>query len=185
MKFPDLFGTRIKLIQLSEDGLSDMYEYSKNPLLYRYLEFEPQKTIEDTTEYLHKLIKRSGAENAHYWFISLIHNNKIIGSIGVHDIDWRKGNAEISYGLSPDSWGKGYFNEMLQIILKYLFVDKGFYRIYATTRFDNEPSIRALRKVGFQKEGTLRDYYLSKDGKRYDAVILAILKNEYNKEGNK
>ena len=180
MKFPELTGKRIKLIKLDESGLEDMWEYSKNPLLYKYFEFLPQKTIDETKEYLKKLITRDSADNANYWFISLKKNGKIIGSFGVHDIDWRKKDAEISYGISPDYWGESYFKETLRIVLKYLFKEQGFHRVYATTRFDNMPSIKGLESVGFKMEGRLREYYYSHDGKRYDAVVLGLLKEEFN-----
>ena len=179
MNFPELYGKRIRLDELSLSGLVDMYEYSKNPLLYKYFEFEPQKNIEETKEYLIKLMKRSKAENGHYWFIRLIKNDKIIGTFGVHDIDQRKKSAEVSYGISPDYWGKGYFKEALRVVLDHLFSECGFYRVNATTRSDNIPSIKGLESVGFQKEGVLRDYYLSNNGKRYDAALLAILRHEY------
>ena len=179
MCFPDLKGNRIILSSLDKSGLDDMYEYSKNPLLYKYLEFEPHKSINETRDYLLKLISRSNVNNAHYWFIRLTENRKVIGTFGVHDIDFRKGMAEISYGISPAYWSKGYFKEVLKIVLDFLFFSKKFHRIFATTRFDNLPSIKGLEKLGFKKEATLRDFYLSSDGNYYDAVILAILKHEY------
>ena len=180
MEFSELTGERIKLINLDKSGLDDMYEYSKNPLLYRYFEFPPQKTKKETEEYLEKLIKRNSADNAHYWFIRLLENDKIIGSFGVHDIDWRKKDAEVSYGISPDYWGKGYFKETLRTVLKYLFKEHDFHRVIATTRFDNLSSIRGLESVGFQHEGRLREYYFSHNGKRYDAVVLGILRREFD-----
>jgi len=181
MNFPELYGKRVRLGELSLSGLSEMYEYSKNPLLYKYFEFEPQKSIEETLEYLMKLLKRSEADNAHYWFIRLLENDKVIGTFGIHDIDQRKKTAEVSYGISPGYWGMGYFTETLQIVLYHLFVECDFFRIYATTRSDNVPSIKGLESVGFQKEGILRGYYLSHDGKRHDAAILAILQQDYVK----
>ena len=179
MHFPELYGKRIRLSELSLSGLQDMYEYSKNRLLYKYFEFEPQKNRKETKEYLIKLLKRSEAENAHYWFIRLIGDNKIIGTFGVHDIDQRKKSAEVSYGMSPDYWGKGFFKETLRIVLDYLFFECNFYRVNATTRSDNLPSVKGLESVWFQKEGVLRDYYLSYNGERHDAAILAILRHEY------
>ena len=181
MKFPELYGKRVRLDELSLSGLADMYEYSKNPLLYKYFEFEPQKSVEETKAYLIELLKRSEADNAHYWFIHLIESGKIIGTFGVHDIDQRKKSAEVSYGISPDYWGMGYFTETLKIVLDYLFFKCDFYRINATTRSDNIPSIKGLENAGFQKEGILRGYYLSYNGKRHDAAILAILQHEYVK----
>lgn len=180
MRFPELIGKRIKLIHLSEKYLDDMYEYSKNPLLYRYFEFPPQTTKEETKAYLKKLINRSNRDNAHYWFISLKNSGKVIGSIGVHDIDWRKKNGEISFGLSPYCWGQGYFHEALRLLLQFLFRKLKFHRICATTRYDNLPSIKSLKRCGFKKEGQFRDFYLSFNGKRYDAVIFALLRYEYH-----
>lgn len=182
--FRDLHGKRIRLSKIDESGLDDMHEYSKNPLLYRHFEYEPQKSIEETKEYLRKLIKRSESENGHYWFIKLNETGKVIGSFGVIDIDWRRKNAEIGYGLSPDYWGKGYFSEALNLVLDFLFNEQDFYRISAKTQHDNAPSIRSLENAGFKKEGVMRDFYLSYNGKRHDAVILAILKPEHKNNKN-
>ncbi len=184
MTFPELIGERIKLVELAEDGLGDLFEYSKNYLLYKYFELKPIKTIGETKAYLQKLLHRNESENAHYWFIHLISSNKIIGSFGVHDIDWRKKDAEISYGLSPEYWSKGYFCETLKIVLQYLFNILDFHRVCAITRSDNAPSIKGLEKVGFQKEGVLREYYLSHDAKRYDATIMAIINIDFQTKNN-
>ena len=180
MQFPELTGKRIKLIHLSKKYLDDMYEYSRNPLMYRYFEFPVQKTKKETSVYLKKLIKRSNVGTAHYWFISLRNSGKVIGSIGAHDIDWRKKNGEISYGLSPYHWGQGYFHETLMLLLQFMFRKLSFHRICAITRYDNLPSIKSLKRCGFKKEGRLRDFYLSHNGKRYDAVILGLLRHEYH-----
>ena len=97
------------------------------------------------------------------------------------NIDNNRNSAEIGYGLSPDYWGQGYFGESLSIVLNYLFINLEFYRISAKTRFDNIPSFKALEKVGFKKEGVMRNFYLSANGKRYDAVLFSILRDEFLK----
>jgi ribosomal-protein-alanine N-acetyltransferase len=179
MKFSELHGAKIDLIAISEDGLTDMHEYSIKPEFYRYLEYEPKKTTEETKQYLKRLIKLSNSGSGHYWFIKLKEEKKIIGTFGVINIDRKRYSAEIGFGLSPDFWGHGYFEESLMMVLEYLFGGLDFYRISAKTQFNNEPSIKALEKAGFKKEGVMRDFYLSTDGKRYDAVLLAILRGEF------
>jgi ribosomal-protein-alanine N-acetyltransferase len=161
-----------------------MHEYSTNPEFYKFFEYEPFKTIEETNEYLEKLIKRSSLETGHYWFIRLKRLNKVIGTFGLADIDYRKGSTEIGYGLSPDYWGQGLFKEVLITVLEYLFVDLQFHRVWAKTQSNNIPSVRALEKVGFTKEGTMRDFYLSIKGKRYNATLLSILRNEFYRSSN-
>ena len=179
MKFNDLHSERLDLVKISKEGLDDMHEYSIRREFYEYLEFEPFKNIEETNEYLEKLIERSNSDRGHYWFIRLNRERKVIGTIGLLDIDVRKGSAEIGYGLSPDYWGQGLFKEVLITVLEYLFVDLQFHRVWAKTQSNNIPSIKALERCGFKNEGVMRDWYLSSKGIRYDATILSILKSEY------
>jgi [ribosomal protein S5]-alanine N-acetyltransferase len=176
VKFKNLHGKRINLIKLNQNVLSDLHEYSTNPLVYQYLEFPPLTNITETKEYLLKLINRSKSGNAQYWSIDSIKHKKVIGTIGVHDIDWRKRVGDLGFGLSPDYWGLGYINESFNLLFKFLFSDLNFHKIYSTTRTDNIRSIRAM-----EKEGILRDFYLSHDGKRFNASILSTLRYEYNK----
>jgi|TARA_B100001971_G_C18003110_1_gene438370 ribosomal-protein-alanine N-acetyltransferase len=180
--FQELESERLKLTGLDESGLDDMHEYSVNPLLYKYFEFEPLKTKEETEKYLKKLIKRSQSETCHYWFIRLKDSGKVIGTFGVREIDLGRKNAEISYGLSPDYWGRGYFSEALNLVLDFLFNAQDFHRIFAKTQDDNLASIKSLEKIGFKNEGVMREFYLSHDGKRHDAVLLSILKPEFIKK---
>jgi ribosomal-protein-alanine N-acetyltransferase len=182
MKFPDLHGKRIKLVKIDKNILSDFHEYSTNPLVYQYLEFPVFTNINETRDYLNKLIKRSKNKSAQYWSIHSIEHKKVIGTVGVLSIDWRRMNGEIGYGLSPDYWGQGYANEALTLLLSFLFSDLNLHRISATTRSDHAQSIKALEKLGMAREGVLRGYYLSYDEKRFDASIFSILGWEYNKE---
>ena len=179
MKFKALHSERIDLVKISKSGLSDMHEYSTNPDFYKYLEYEPFINIEETNEYLEKLMERSNSEKGHYWFIRLNKGEKIIGTFGLLDINEKKGSTEIGYGLSPDYWGSGYFKEALMTVLGYLFVDLNFHRVWAKTQSNNIASIRGLERCGFMIEGTMRKYYLSANGERYDAILLSILKDEY------
>ena len=156
-----------------------MHEYSTKEEMYSFLEFLPHTTLADTEEYLQKLIARSKLDNGHYWFIKTLKENKIIGTFGVHDIDWRKRIGEVSYGISPEFSRLGLFSEALNEVLNYLFDELDFHRVCATTRFDNLGSIKGLQKQGFEIEGRLKDFYFSHDGKRYDALILAILKHNF------
>jgi len=179
MDFKDLHSNRISLVKINENGLIDMHEYSTQSEFYKFLEFNTFNSIEETKKYLYKLINRTNSKKYHYWFIRLNEKDKIIGTFGLLNIDIRKGSAEIGYGLSPDYWGCGYFKETLFMILEYLFEELKFHRICAKTQSNNISSIIALEKSGFNKEGIMRDFYLSSNGKRYDAVLLSILKEKY------
>ena len=180
MKFLDLPGSRIDLVELDELALLDIHEYSQLPEFYQFMEYGAYGSLDETRSLLKKLKDRTKNSEGFFWAVRLKSENKVIGTFGVVGIDARKGMAEISYGLSPLHWGKGYFSEALGMVLHFLFTEKSFHRIWAITQNDNKPSIQALVKMGFIREGILRDYYLSDTtGRRRDAVMLGLLAGDF------
>ena len=170
---------RIVLTEINMDGLEDMHEYSSKIEFYKYLEYDKFKTIEETKNYLKKIIKSNKRNNTHYWFIRLKDSFKVIGTFCLVNIDESRKSVEIGYGLSPDYWGNGYFNETLFGILKYLFFELKFNRVWAKSQSNNSPSIKGLKNAGFQDEGRMREYYVSSENKKYDAILLSILSKDF------
>ena len=158
--------------------LDDFHEYSVDKELYRYLEFGPFKSIDETELYLKKLIARSESDNAQYWFIKLNAEDKVVGSVGLHDLNMQRGSVEIGYGLSPAYWGKGIFLSAANLICDYVFNEMKLHRMVARTDVGNLPSIKGLKKLKFKEEGIMRDYYLFNDGTRHDAVLMARLSTD-------
>ena len=179
MRFPELTGTRIVLAALDKGAVNDFHAYSVRPEFYRFLEFPPFTDRTQTEAYFDKLIARSNGETGHYWLIRLRESGRVVGSFGLLDIDWRKGSAEIGYGLSPEVWGQGLFGEALSLVLDWAYGSGGFHRLWAKTQANNLASIKALAAAGFRREGVLRDFYLSEiDGRRYDATLFALIGND-------
>ena len=179
--FPDLPGERIDLVEIDASCVDDIHEYSTMPSFFRFMEFAESRNRAETEAYVKKLLRRSAEPTGHYWMIRHKRDDKIIGTFGVLGIDTRKKCGEIGYGVSPDYWGQGYFKEALCMVLRYLFGEAGFHRVWAKTQDDNLASIESLEKAGFVREGTLRDFYLSeKDGRRRHAVVLGLLRHEFS-----
>jgi ribosomal-protein-alanine N-acetyltransferase len=177
--FANICGKNINLIKLDTKYLNDMWEYSSNPKMYEHFEFNTQNSIEDSKKYLNRLIQRSNGVDAYWWFIETRNIKKVIGSFGVHDIDFHRKKCEISYALSPVFWGKGIFSEALHLVLERLISDFNFHRITAVTSSNNIRSIQSLKKTGFKEEGEFREFYLNDNGIRYNATSLALLASEY------
>jgi ribosomal-protein-alanine N-acetyltransferase len=160
------------------DVLTDFHEYSLRPEIYEHLEFPPFRSLEDSRRYLEKLLKRSSAPDAQYWFIRLADEEKIVGSIGLHSLDDRRSTVEIGYGISPDYWGRGVFTAACMILLKHVFVDLGLHRLVARTAANNVASIGGLEKLHFRREGIMRDFYRTYDGRFFDALLMSRLSTD-------
>lgn len=177
--FNDIDGDDFRLIKLSLDYLDDMWEYSSDHRMYEHFEIATHKTIVDTQKFLSRLIERSKSEDAHWWFIQIKETGKVIGSLAIHDINFRKRSCEISYSVSPKYWGRGIFIKSLTSVLNNLIHNFNFRRITAVTASNNVRSINALKKVGFKEEGVFRNFYYRYDGKTFDATTLSLLDFEY------
>jgi L-phenylalanine/L-methionine N-acetyltransferase len=77
--------------------------------------------------------------------------------------------------IHPDYAGKGFGTLMLKEILTF-GQERGFLRIELSTATINDKAIRLYEKVGFQKEGVLRNYTFLKSENRFlDEVMMAFL----------
>ncbi len=98
---------------------------------------------------------------------------KAVGGIGIllkGDI-YRK-NAEIGYWLGEPYWGNKIISTAIVDIVNYTFANYDIHRIYAGVFEYNIPSMKVLKKAGFEKEAILKKS-LTKEGKLYDEHIYA------------
>jgi len=75
-------------------------------------------------------------------------------------------------------WGQGYGKESFGLLLRYCFQDLGLHRVTAEAFEYNDMWRDLIRRMGFQKEGTAREY-LFRDGQYWDKILYALLEQEY------
>lgn len=102
-----------------------------------------------------------------------------IGGLGLRDIDWVTGCAELGIAIYDKRyWGKGYGTEAICLLLDWAFAYLGLHNIMLETYAYNERSLASYRKVGFKEVGRRREAQRLGD-KRYDVVIMDILRTEF------
>jgi len=119
--------------------------------------------------------RRSGIR----WGITLRDDDKFIGSAGFYKwIQPERYQAEMGYDLDPAFWGKGIMTEALSAIIQYGFDQMGLHRIEVLISHQNKRSQKLIRRLGFKREGVLRDHYFV-EGRFSDDVIFSLLKEEW------
>ena len=83
----------------------------------------------------------------------------------------------MGYDLHVDYWNKGYITEALSEIVNFGFDTLEINRIEAEVMQGNVASERVLSKLGFTKEGILRDW-MYWNNKHYNMVMYSLLKND-------
>ena len=68
--------------------------------------------------------------------------------------------AEIGYGLAKDCWGLGLAQEAIRAVLRFGFEKMALNRIEIWTSAANLRSLRLAERLGFRRDGSLRDRIL-------------------------
>lgn len=118
-------------------------------------------------------------DDVHLFGIRHVESGRLIGScqlLGVHPIH-RHAELQVRIGEAA-ARGHGYGTQALELLLQFGFTDLHLHRISLHVFADNAAAIRTYEKVGFRREGVLRDAAYV-DGRYIDVVIMGILKTEF------
>ena len=107
-------------------------------------------------------------------------SGRLIGRIDYEGFELPERAAELSILIGEkDVWSKGYGSEAIVLLLEWLFNDRGAHRVWLEVFPANTRAQRAYEKVGFIREGTLRETWLV-DGQWHDEHLYSMLRREYN-----
>ena len=79
----------------------------------------------------------------------------------------------------PAMRGKGYGSDMILTFLKYLFEERNMDRVALTVNGYNAGAIRLYERLGFVREGVLRENVYTL-GRFHDEYVYAMLRREYD-----
>lgn len=157
--------------QRVEDARALFEAYSDTELM-RYWSSAPHTTVEETRDYLDP---REDHRDWRGWAITLKGDDTAIGTLAA--TTRRPGVAEIGYLLVRRHWGRGYAREAVIALIDLLFAE-GHRRIFADTDPSNNASIALIERLGFKREGLLRQEWETHIGVR-DTLLLGLLREEW------
>jgi RimJ/RimL family protein N-acetyltransferase len=97
-----------------------------------------------------------------------------VGGITVHLVASDPGLAGVGYWLERGARGRGLATSALRLVAEWSFGALGIARLHLTTLPDNVPSQRVAERTGFTREGVLRQWAQTREG-RSDAVMYSLL----------
>ena len=137
--------------------------------------------MKDRTEaekYLQNIREGFERGNLFQWGVALKENDGVIGTCTLYAIDRQNRRCEIGYALNRQFWGRGLMNEAVSALIDYAFGEMKLNRLGADVDPRNSASIRALEKLGFQREGYLRENWIV-NGEVQDSLIYGLLKKDW------
>ncbi len=107
--------------------------------------------------------------------IEIIENQKLIGFIDLYDFDPKNRRAGVGIIIHRQYRNRSYGKEALRQLIRYAFEILYLHQLYAEIMPDNTASIRLFESFGFEKAGTLKDWYFN--GTDYkDGLIFQLIR---------
>lgn len=177
---PVITAERVVLRWVTENDVDSLYEIFSDPQVARYWSGPPYTTREDAVKLQREIATSNENDTMWKWGLALRDSDLLIGTTTLFHLNLDNGRAEVGYAMGRAHWGKGYMNEALQALLTHAFEVMQLRRLEADVDPRNAASIRTLERLGFQKEGYLRERW-HVNGEIQDAIFYGLLRREWIK----
>ena len=169
---------RLVLRPLTAEDSGGLFRIFSDPEVTKYLEITPLKFASEgkaLLEYFNgQLERKSGVR----WGIERKGDGALLGTCGFHTVELWVFKAELSYDVGRPHWGQGIVPEAAKALLRHAFEVMGLNRVQASVIPEAAASAKVLEKLGFLREGVLRDTGYWK-GRFWDKVTYSLLKREW------
>ncbi|MGW8825136.1 GNAT family N-acetyltransferase [Paenibacillus lautus] len=172
--FPELETQRLRLREIRLQDAEAIYRCFSHEQVTRYYGQDTLTSPEQARRFIELFANNYAEQRGIRWGIERKDRQGLIGTIGYNAWSPRHRRAEIGYELHHDFWRQGYASEAASAILAYGFQELGLTRIGAVVFIENQASHALLAKLGFEAEGTLRQY-IYQNGTAHDTLVYSLL----------
>lgn len=169
---PELTTERLLLRAPELSDAPEVLVFRGDPAVQRFND-EPLQTVAEAATFIEFLRDEIAADQRRHW--AIVFEDTVVGLIGLHAWQQHHRRAELGYDMARTHWGRGIAFESARAVIEYGFGAMALHRIQAHTIADNHRSVRLLERLGFQREGTLREFSLEDDGAYHDSAVYGLL----------
>jgi len=151
---------RLLLRPMTESDAPALFAVFSDPKVMRYWSSAPWESMQRA----HEMIQRDAAsmrvgESLRLGIVRKS-DDALLGMCTLFAFSATCRRAEIGYALASAAWGQGYMDEALRALLDYGFGALELNRVEADIDPRNEASARSLERLGFEREGLLRERWI-------------------------
>ena len=170
-------GEHVLLRPFERADLPTLRRWMNDPEVTQYL-LRPFPITERVEEEWHDALDKD--KNNFALGIVDIETSKLVGSIGLHNINWQQRTATTGTVLGEkEYWGKGYGTEAKMLLLDFAFNALDLYGVVSRVIAFNERSLNYGKKCGYEEIGRLPKWIRRQNGERCDEVILCATQEKW------
>ena len=174
---PVLETARLRLRPYRAGDAREIFAVYSDPVVTRYWSFPAWTQMAEAHAYLAQR-QALDVPAVLAWAVAERDSDRLIGTTTLFSLNGPQRRAEIGYSLGREWQGRGFAAEMLRAAIGHAFDEFGLERIEADVDPRNTASWTLLEKLGFQREGRLRNRWRV-DGEVCDSYLYGLLKPEF------
>lgn len=175
---PTLHTARLRLRAFTKADTDAIFALQSNPRVLLYWDSPPWKTRAQAERFIEVCGRIEQEGSGARLAIERAADGVFIGWCCL--IQWNRDyrSAKIGYCLNEVAWHQGFATEAAGAVLQWAFDTLDLNRVQAETDTRNTASSRVLEKLGFVREGTLREDCIV-DGEISDSWVYGLLGREW------
>jgi ribosomal-protein-alanine N-acetyltransferase len=178
--FPSITTERLRLRPIQTDDAEALFAIKSDLEVTRRYGQEPHGSLDETRAWIGRVQASAARRDALFWCLTLRGHETAIGACTLWNLDPSFHCAELGYELHRAHWGEGLMTEAASTVVAYGFTELGLHRIEACPLAGNPASGRLLLKLGFTREGNLRQRAFFR-GHFEDQLYFGLLVDEWTK----
>jgi len=175
---PTLNTSRLRLRPFNDSDADDLFALHSNAFVLRYWDAPPWTDPLRADVFIAACRQMEEEGTGARLAVDRAYDGAFIGWCGLTrwNPDYR--SASMGYCFDDEVWGHGYATEAARALLQWAFNTLDLNRVQAETDTRNAASARVLEKLGFVREGTLREDCVV-SGEVSDSWVYGLLRREW------
>jgi RimJ/RimL family protein N-acetyltransferase len=170
---------RLRLRPVGPQDVPGLYAMFSDPEVVRYWSTPPWTSRAQAE----RLVEEDAAdrETGRALRLAVLHadGGALIGTASLFHLDRSNRRAEIGYALLRSAWGHGYAREAVRALVGEAFTGLDLNRLEADIDPRNDASARLLERLGFVREGLLRERWIVA-GDVSDSALYGLLRKDWD-----
>jgi RimJ/RimL family protein N-acetyltransferase len=175
---PRLSAARLELRAHVAGDAEALFAILSDAQAMRYWSAPPMAEVTEAAALVARAHEHAASGLGLRWAVCAREGGAVIGSVSLFRFDAQNARAEIGYILGRPWWGRGLMREALTAVIDFAFGELDLRRIEADTDPRNEASVGLLERLGFVREGLLRERWVVA-GEVSDSAYLGLLRRDW------
>jgi RimJ/RimL family protein N-acetyltransferase len=169
---------RLHLRPLREADAAALFAIFGDARVVRYLSRPAWDSLDVAQERIARDLAAMSAGRYACFGIEHASDGRLLGECSLFNLHEASRRAELGYALACSAWRQGHMHEALRALLGFGFSQLGLNRVEADIDPRNLASAKSLERLGFRKEGLLRERWIVA-GEVSDSGLYGLLARDW------